>query len=130
MLLLLLRPPPALAFLRANLGAGLDALSGAHPWHWYAWGGLPAALGVAALRQADAAHAAQAGPTRWFVALAERLAAPALRPPARPDSAGVAAAQARFLVRWSRLTRTLQGRRAVALLHAAAALVARLLAGV
>jgi hypothetical protein len=89
-----------------------------------AWNGaVYAALGVAALRQADAGHAAQAGPTRWFVALAERLAAPALRPPARLDSAGVAAAQARFLVRWSRLTRTLQGRRAVALLHAAAALL-------
>jgi phosphatidylinositol glycan class B len=44
----LLQPPPALAFLRANLGRGLDALSGAHPWHWYAWGGLPPALGALA----------------------------------------------------------------------------------
>jgi phosphatidylinositol glycan class B len=41
----LLRPPPALAFLTANLGRGLDALSGTHPWHWYAWGGLPPAVG-------------------------------------------------------------------------------------
>jgi len=89
-----------------------------------AWNGaVYAALGVAALRQADAGQAAQAGPTRWFVALAERLAAPALRPPARPDSAGVAAVQARFLGQWALLTRTLQGRRAVALLHAAAALL-------
>lgn len=42
---------PLLAFLRFNLlrSGGVNAAAaafGAHPWHWYAWAGAPAALGL------------------------------------------------------------------------------------
>ena len=84
-----------------------------------------AALCVAALQrtQPGAAGGAEHGPTRWFAAIAERLAAPDLRPLDGQARAVAAAVHGRFLVQWSVLARTLRQRRAVALLHAGAALL-------
>ena len=39
-------PPPALAFIQANIVEGVDALSGVHGLFWYLLIGVPAALGV------------------------------------------------------------------------------------
>ena len=84
-----------------------------------------AALCVAALQrtQPGAASGAEHGPTRWFAAIAERLAAPHLRTLGGHARAVAAAVHGRFLVQWSVLARTLQQRRAVALMHAGAALL-------
>jgi hypothetical protein len=39
-------PPPAFAFIRANIVEGVDALSGVHGLFWYLFIGVPAAIGV------------------------------------------------------------------------------------
>ncbi len=84
-----------------------------------------AALCIAALQRTESG-AARGSPHRtahWFMAVAERLAALVMRPRGGHDRAGVAAVHAHFLVQWTVATRTLQQRRARALLHAAAALL-------
>jgi len=78
-----------------------------------------AALLVAALRRAGPGS----GQRHWFEAIVERLSAPAWRKLGGHALAGVAEVHARFVVLWSAATHQLQQRRAVALLHAGAALL-------
>jgi hypothetical protein len=84
-----------------------------------------AALLVAGLRRPviGAGSGARHGPLHWVDLVAQRLAAPTLRHLGGADRAWVAAVHARFLLQWAAVTRTLQQRRAVALLHAGAALL-------
>ena len=88
-----------------------------------AWNGaVYAALLLAALRRADAGTRPR-GLVRWLAVVSERLAARAGRRGVGADRAHVAAVATRFAALWSALTHALQQHRAMALLHAGAALL-------
>lgn len=82
-----------------------------------------AALLVAALRRPSGDAGAHDRLSGWLGVLSDRLAAPALQRVAAQGRVGALAVQGRFLTVWAAVTRTLQQRRVLALLHAGAALL-------